>query len=194
MVIIDQPGKEAIEEGIALTEEGYWPVPLFNGVDGYKLPMLINVEAIVRGLSSGAERLQAAVPVKDASPAFLLDSNRMKSYTKRVGKYDNRWCVFAQDMPSADFILSQGIRQIVVRTNVKIAEDLSHILYTYQKKNIPIYSCNGSKPWKKLRISKPAWWRRYFQRFKVIFGLKRNAAGGFGGLIPDPSDRSYSGG
>jgi hypothetical protein len=118
----------------------------------------------------------------------MLDSKRMTGSGKQPGTYDNRWCVFPQDMPSAAFLVKQGIHKIVVRS-AGIQNDLSHILHRYQDERIEIYLCTG-KELERVPIVKPSNYKSLSYRFRVIFGLTRNGAGGFGGRIPEPTQGS----
>lgn len=197
MIIVDLPGKEGVEEGLALAQLGYRPVPIYNGVVGQnKGSMLIDVWDIVKALFQGADELTALNIRPDAPPAFLLDFNRMKVRDKRPGKFDNRWCIFAQDMPSAAFLLRRGIKRIIVRSD-KIQDDLSHILCRYQEQGLKIYKCMGNNI-KAETVSKPSRFKSFIYRFSVISGLTRNSAGGFGGKVPEPINTSggriYGGG
>jgi hypothetical protein len=117
----------------------------------------------------------------------------MESKSKVPGAFDNRWSIFAQDMPSTHFLKEHGINKIVLFSEF-VQDDLSHILFNYQKEGIQIYSSKGKKL---IEVKKPLRFRSYIYRYLVTFGLKRNAAGGFGGTIPDAvqhgSGRRYYG-
>ncbi len=119
----------------------------------------------------------------------MLDSKRMAGCGKKPGTYDNRWCVFPQDMPSAAFLLNAGIRRVIVRS-ARIHNDLSHILLRYQKEGIEIQLCTGQEI-EKITVVKPSRFRSISYRFSVILGLTRNSAGGFGGMIPEPTQSRY---
>jgi len=186
MIIVDLPGKIGVEEGMSLARLGYRPIPLYNGVCGpNRESMIVDVYDIICALNSYADELASLDLRNDAPPAFLLDSNRMNWTGNKAGKFDNRWCIFPQDMPSASFLLKNGIRKIIVRTQ-KIQDDLTHILLRYQENNIEIYKCGNDKIIEKKTISKPFGFKSLIYRFSVISGLTRNAAGGFGGKIPEP--------
>jgi len=186
MIIVDLPGKLGVEEGLGLAALGYQPVPLYNGVAGpMNTPMLVDVKEIVEALFSAAGVLRN-LPVSDsAPPAFLLDSNRMNVAMRIPGYYDNRWCIFPQDMPSADFLLKRRIQEVIVRAD-RIQDDLAHILCRYQERNIRISICESSET-VGITVPTPSRFKSLFYRCAVILGLTRNAAGGFGGLVPMPS-------
>jgi len=184
MIIVDLPGKRGIEEGLALARLGYRPVPLYNGVNKPNKEIgssIVDVRDIEAALFAGAEVLRTLRIAPAAPPVFLLDSNRMTMFGKLPGWYDNRWCVFPQDMPSATFLLKRRIQEVIVRSD-KIRDDLSHILFRYQEQKIKVSLCCGSEINVKT-VSKPRWFKSLLYRFKVMLGLTRNPAGGFGGFV-----------
>lgn len=189
-VIVDLPGQESVQEGLALARLGYRPVPLYNGVCGPSASsMVVPVTELVHALCKGADELPGLLLSPDAPPAFLLDSNRMRVSGKQEGKYDNRWCVFPQDMPSASYLKEKGICNVIVRAKNR-QDDLAHILCRYEKQGIAIYSSDGEAP-KPMKLLEPSNFKSVFYRFGVMLGLRRNAAGGFGGQIPEASEGGY---
>ena len=130
----------------------------------------------------------------DSPPVFMLDTNRMNG-TRSPGSYDNRWCVFPQDMPTAQYLSNKGIKKIIVRTTNSIQTDLERILYDYQKNGIALYILRAdAKSPKEFTAKKQSFAKEMAYRFRVILGLKRNATGGFGGKIPDAYESGGSGG
>lgn len=185
VLIADLPGAKGVLEGLLLAQKGYRPVPLYNGVYiPYRDAMMVDVTDIVKALHQGAGLLSRLSIRSDAPPVFLLDSNRMRGEEREAGRYDNRWCIFPQDMPSADFLLKQGVQQIYVRTKL-IQNDLSHILLRYQEKGIRIFHSTDNDTLKELTVVRPSLFRSCIYRFQTMFGLTRNAAGGFGGMVPE---------
>ncbi len=194
MIIVDLPGERGVREGLSLARLGYRPVPLYNGVAGPAGHSLLDVDGIARALFAGADELAQAPLRPDSPPAFLLDSKRMSDAGNKQGKYDNRWCVFPQDMPSAAFLMKNGIKRVIVRTDDdRIASDLAHILCRYQEQGISVSISCGEAGIKPVTVVRPTRFRSWLYRMSVIFGLKRNAAGGFGGMVPEPM-QSGSGG
>lgn len=186
MIIVDLEGDESVRVGIALAELGFRPVPLFNGNRGSG-EEIINVDDLEMSLYWGAEKLARINLEKNAKPAFLLDARRMKD-GKRVNTFDNRWCVFPQDMPSAEYLIHNNIKKVIVNSNT-IREDLSHILFRYQEKGIIICQTNDNGI-KQVKVHKPSRFKSIGYRLKVIMGLTRNPAGGFGSQVPDPMTRN----
>jgi hypothetical protein len=198
MVIVDLPGADSIAEGLDLCALGFRPVPLYNGTSPTRgVPLdceVIPIGEIVLQLRPGAEIIQQSNLRHDAPPAFLLDSRRLMYRGSVVGRYDNRWCVFPQDMPSADFIKGQGIRTVIIRTD-HIQNDLAHILRRYQDSGLPIHISNhpDAEP-TLIYIDKPSRFRNIAYRMSTLRGLKANSGGGFGGYIPLPAEGGgYSG-
>ena len=205
-IIVDLPGIKGVEESLALAQLGYRPVPLYNGVHNKNESiMVVNVQKTAKALYSGAEILAAVNLPYDAPPVFMLDSRRMEGIGNKPGSYDNRWCVFPQDMPSAGFLLKHGINNVIVRMEGKDifsgipqnnpGNDLSHILFRYQEAGINIQAANYESEPKDFDVTKPSQFKSLYYRFKVTMGLSRNSVGGFGSLIPDLSEsggRYYS--
>jgi len=200
-IIVDLPAENGVKESLALAQTGYRPVPLYNGVSSEKYDnMSVDARGLSRALYAGAAVL-AAISVRDgAPPVFMLDSRRMEGWKKSPGMYDNRWCVFPQDMPSASFLLNHKITKIIVRTGLErkiydnkqiqydIQDDLSHILFRYQEAGIKIQVVCGGDEIKNITVSKPSYFKNLQYRFGVMLGLSHNAAGGFGSMIPYPEE------
>jgi hypothetical protein len=188
MIVVDLPGESGVKESLALARLGYRPVPLYNGVNGRSFSVAVKVGEIATALFEGADILATYSIRPDAPPVFMLDSNRMNGAGKLPGTYDNRWCVFPQDMPSAAFLKNAGIRKVIVRSD-SIQNDLSHILLRYQQEGIEIYQCIGGNIGI-VSVVKPSKFKSLSYRFSVILGLTRNSAGGFGAVIPEPTQSS----
>ncbi len=189
VVVIDLPGAQSLWMGLALAGKGYRPVPLYNGCTGPH--EVIDQGSILEGLRAGADYL-ASLTLTDASPAFLVDSQRMKPTRKiEPGDFDNRWQVFCQDFPSAAFLIDRGLkRAILIQEGRRLPQDdLAHVLRRWQDAGIQIETkdmANQAAP-EPIRIEWPPWYRSLWQRLRAIFSLHRNPAGGFGGIVPKPS-------
>jgi hypothetical protein len=187
-IIIDLAGETAIAYAIALAQKGYRPVPLFNCATGH--PPAIPWQGLVHQLCAGAEDLLKLNIPADAPPAFVLDSRRMKPALAPVaGTFDNRWVVFPQDFPSAGFLNAHGIRSILLIQDTREKEDLAHVLFRWQQGGIEIkVSTPATLPETlPLTVRKPSMFRSIFYAMMVSLGLRRNSAGGFGGLVPQSS-------
>lgn len=153
-LIVDLPGAESVEVGIALAKDGYRPIPAFNGtIEQPGSRTTVDNQSVGMALLSGAEELKKIELSDDAKPAFLLDSNRLHRFRIGVSVFDNSWDIYPQDMPSADYFLNNGIHKIVVIGDC-LSRDLKKILYEYQKKKIDIYLKKGFNEPKKVRVRK----------------------------------------
>jgi hypothetical protein len=192
--VIDLPGERSVELGLALARAGYRPVPLFNGA--YHPGAIVSVQPVVDRLAAGARVLTPGGIRPDAPPAFLLDWNRdVPRVPPEPGHFDNRWLVFPQDFPSAAFLLSHGIRRVVLLQdrppNGQPKNDLAHVLRRWQEAGIEIYfqdPLSGGP--EALEVRRPYAFRSLFYRALAMVGLRRNSAGGFGSVIPMPSQSS----
>ncbi len=191
-VVLDLPGPDAAWYALALSQRGYRPVPLYNGVVGPGPSALVNVCGIVDALHAVGESLMSLQLRPDAPPIFLLDENRFAGgIIASPGRFDNRWWVFPQDFPSANFLLSQGIRSVILGQNRTGSpqRDLAHVLLRWQEAGIQILACdvNSQAQPTPLRVQRPNNFRALWYQALVLAGLRRNSAGGFGAVVPQPS-------
>jgi hypothetical protein len=192
-IILDLPEAESVWFGLALAQRGYRPVPLYNGASGPSA--IVNVGRIIGALQDEAESL-AKLPIEtNAPPVFLLDANRSAGgATVSPGRFDNRWAVFPQDFPSASFLVSHGVRAVVLAQTFagEPQRDLAHVLVRWQEAGLEILAADARSelPPDPIRVSRPGHFRRLWYRALVVAGLRRNSAGGFGGVVPEPSQSS----
>lgn len=153
-IILDIPGYDSIEEGLALAKLGYRPIPLFNGTNGQQGAMaLVDNHMIISALVWGALELEKLILPQDAPPVFLLDSNRTHRFKMNVSVFDNSWDLYSQDIPSAEYFLKNGISKIIIRGE-KIQRDLVKILYKFRKNGITLLFTNGYEYPKEVVIKK----------------------------------------
>lgn len=192
-LVLDLPRELAVNYGIAAAGVGYWPVPLFNCADG--MDAALNVAPIIHRLSQGADELQRSSTPIEAAPAFLIDSGRMSPDAPlSPGKFDNRYIILPQDFPSAGYLNARGIHRILwlyrrpggARARTP-ADDLCHVFRRWQESGLQIWGrdVDGQNA-ELIQIHKPSFFRSIFYRAIVLLGLRRNSAGGFGGIIPQP--------
>jgi len=198
VVVVDLPGVDSLKAGLALAEAGYQPVPLFNGAPGPTLTLggsaLIDVRPIVHWLERGAERLRGFPLAADACPAFLLDADRQAPQwrTAAPGRFDNRWLVFPQDFPSASFLLAQRIECAVLvqpSGRTQPLSDLAHVVLRWQEAGIEVQVLDpdAGGAGQPIQVARPSRFRSSWYRALALIGLRRNSAGGFGSVIPEPS-------
>jgi hypothetical protein len=187
-LIIDLPGGESLRLAIALALKGYQPIPLYNCAPDSR--GLIETREVMRMLLAGYKILEQLPPSVGAPPVFILDSHRLQGYAS-PGRYDNRWVVLPQDFPSSNMLLGHNIKNVlVVQDGVyQPAEDLRHVLKRWQNAgvNIMVTAIDQPANMTNIEITTPSNFRSLIYRALVLFGLRRNSAGGFGALVPQPS-------
>jgi hypothetical protein len=191
-VVVDLPGAQSVATGIALAMKGYRPVPLYNSCNG-PAPV-VNLSELMDALADGTEELKRRTLHEEAPPAFLLDSQRMTG-TPLPARFDNRWMAFPQDFPSASFLLSKGIRRVLLVSQSDRTEDLAHVFLRWQEAGIELYIKNpldgfGAKP---LIVTAPSRYRSMWYRVLALVGLRRASVGGFGAVVPTPGQPGGSG-
>jgi hypothetical protein len=207
-VIVDLPGASSAEVGFALAAAGFRPIPLYNASPGPEQIIgigsaspspsnaVIDMGPIVDAISRVTSTLARMNFSPQAAPAFLLDSDRT-SGTKAAttGMFDNRWMVFPQDFPSANFLQAQGIRRalLVQQHKLEPREDLAHTLLRWQqggiailskRLNIPDGAADDAPPTPTV-VKRPSMFRAAWYRALTQMGLRRSSAGGFGSYIPE---------
>jgi hypothetical protein len=187
-VVIDLPGVVSVTRGLQLARRGYRPVPLFNTTHGRDA--VIPVRDILEGLNTGRRVIPATGIPADAPPAFLLDSQRLGG-TPLPGRYDNRWTVLPQDFPSAAKLREHGMVAVLLWQlhHAQPADDLAHVLRRWQDAGLDIYLEFGdlASPPVPLKVHRPSRYKSILHRLFVLSGLRRNSAGGFGSVVPEPS-------
>lgn len=183
-LVLDVAGKIAIAAGLELARKGYRPVPLFNGNPG--TGAVRDMEPLIDHLMAGTSQLRHARLAPNSPPAFLLDCYRLDGVPS-PGRFDNRWVTVPQDFPSAMKLMTEGIRSIQV-IRAKASDDLAHVLLRWQQGGVrlsvrePPYALSAP-----VIVSAPSRFRSLWYRVLVAAGLRRNSAGGFGSIVPDPS-------
>ncbi|AFY33801.1 hypothetical protein [Calothrix sp. PCC 7507] len=188
-VLVNLPGVESVELGVALGKRGYRPIPLYNCCEGTNA--IVPMAAIIDSLVSATPILQQLQLPLLAPPAFLIDANRMRDTAKpSPGDFDNRCLIFPEDFPSAKFLLSQGIQRVLLlQRNETPESDLAHVLLRWQQQGIQLLRQNplvSGQPIP-LVVSPPPRFRNFWYRALTLLFLRRNSAGGFGSVIPDES-------
>ena len=137
-VVVDLPGDESVEIGLALAKLGYRPIPIYNGtIEQENARATVDNQTVGAALLWGAEILKQIEINDEALPVFLLDKNRLNRFKLDVSLFDNSWDVYPQDLPSADYLLKNGIDKIIVVSD-SLSKDLKRIFRKFKKKNIRI--------------------------------------------------------
>lgn len=204
-IIVDLPGPQSLCAGFALAKEGYRPVPLYNTTSGsrQRLPpekcVLGDVSALVEMLSRPLPEYVRSTIIGNNPPALLIDSHRLRGERGPApGMYDNRWVVFPQDFPSAAFLKSRGIVQAIViqEGSGQPAEDLAHVLLRWKEGGIALFVQDAAQTpaLMPLDVRRPRGFRSAIYCALALMGFRRNSAGGFGSVIPVPTQGGGFGG
>lgn len=138
-LILDVHGIEAVELGVALAASGSCLVPLFNTSPG------VNEAVDARGLTAALKAAAATLRRKsEGRPVFLLDADRQTlnirwtELTYADGSnpffvagrpyFENRWFVFASDLPTEKTLRARGIERLVVVSRTPLLADLRDAL------------------------------------------------------------------
>lgn len=194
-IVVDLPNVRAVQMGMALAAIGYRPVPLFNVTVGRD--PIIRIDPLADALGEAVAPLaELRIPL-DAPPAFLLDSRRMSPEAPLLpGKFDNRWIVLPQDFPSGNRLLARGIGEVLLvqATDDAPREDLAHVLLRWQRAGVRLQLLNvtGNRQPAPITVRPPTLFRRAWYLLLALSSLRRSSAGGFGGMIPLPSEGGSS--
>src|SRR6266404_9611354 len=157
-IIVDLPGGDSIRYGLALARLGFRPVAVLDGSPGPftvvgpmphgaqggigqpKVTAVVDMRDLLFALCASAPVLKEISIVSNASPAFLLDSQRMKGHASDADLFDNRWKVFPQDFPSAKFLREQGVHRVLLiqESAAQPQEDLAHVLLRWQEAGLEV--------------------------------------------------------
>jgi hypothetical protein len=200
-LILDLPGAEAIWWAVALLSAGYRPVLRLNTAPGHEELHVVestrssfptsalDLTDVIKAICLATPILEKAALSADAPPVFLLGSQRMTgTQPVRPELFDNRWMVFPQDFPSAQFLKEQHITRVLLvqRGASEPLSDLAHVLLRWQQTGIPIYAKDLAKPDAptEIVVTKPSRFKTAWYRALAILRLRRNSAGGFGAVVP----------
>ena len=192
-LLVELAGANGVEVGISLARSGYRPIPLYNacpyGFDDMEagLPSVIDVVPIMRALERETTNLKSIALPYSAPPAFLLDANRKNAaFSPQLGWFDNRSIIRESDLPTADFLKRNGIRQvIVIRSNPNLQTDLRAVLASWRDAGLAIAEQAPDLPWSPLAVNLPRpsilslWWNKFLLRF----GYRLNSSGSFGRFV-----------
>lgn len=154
-LIVDLPGSEGVYMGISLAKKGYRPIPVYNGtIEQTGAKATVDNTTVGKALRWGAGIMRELELKEDAPPAFLTDSNRLNSFRQNRSMFDNSWDLYAQDLPTAEYLMASGIRRVVV-VGDRISKDLKPIFYKYYKKGLDImWAKNYASP-VNIRVLRP---------------------------------------
>ena len=197
-LFVELVGAEGVEFGVTLARSGYQPIPLYKlcpySIDVFGVqsaasgvPSVIDVGPIMSALEREASTLRRlAVPVL-APPAFLLDANRQHAaFTPREGSFDNRSIIRETDVPTAAFLKSHGIREVIlVQAKLSLQSDLRAVLLAWQDGGLTISRQVLTESWNPqlFTVAKPMLIKAWWDKLQLRFGYPLNEAGSFGRFL-----------
>jgi hypothetical protein len=190
-VIIDLPGESAVSLGLALGLRGVRPVLAINACSAPD--ELVSMHAVLDILAMGARFSEAFPTGPKLAPAFILDSRRSGGSAHPVfpGCFDNRWAIFASDLPAAHVLREAGLTKvIVVQFGTKPLDDIEAVLRAYQEDELELLLCDLSKPGAltALKVVERGWFSEALRSLRRRLSLSRNYQGSFGHRVPtEPS-------
>lgn len=188
LVVINLPGAASVRHALLAAAAGYRPVPLFAGC--FRPSAAILQHGLREALIEATPHLEARRLPPDAPPAFLLDANRLGAAAPPPGVFDNRWCVFPQDFPSAGKLRHHGIRRaFVIQRDRRIDSDLATVLARWRDGGLTIAldhpDTGYTAPPDHLEAATES--ESPWHRSTLLSGLRPSPTGGFGAVVPQPS-------
>jgi len=191
LIFVDLPGPKSVALGSVLAVSGCDIVCTFNNWPHPK--GLVRPEYVLSALLRYASWLgqnRSAFPTP-APVAWLCDQERFSGYSGQPGQFDNRYYIEDSVIPGPKFLLERGITKVVYiseETNV-IKADLANHLYFYHKEGIRI---GHVVAFPEGTLGEPSVIIPEKRNFSTT-GFFRSSAGGFGGVIPQPSSGGSGG-
>jgi hypothetical protein len=185
-VIIDLPAEEGLILALALAQRDVRPVLAINACSASG--EVIDMRAAQKLLDFAARHAPAFPAGMQVRPAFILDARRDGSnLTKTAGMFDNRWELFASDLPSVEELRTAGITQVVVAQNdQRVRGDLEAILCAYQAGGLQLQLRDARQNhFTSLNLSKRNWLSRLFGTIHRRLSYRRRWDGSFGRTIPE---------
>lgn len=143
-IIVDFPGTQSVAAGMWLAQNyGYRPIPIYNGtIEQRGARATSDNSSILHALAWGASILLNVQLSENAPPAFLTDTNRLQRHKLDVSVFDNSWDVYHQDLPTEEYFLNHGIKNILIVGN-SYHKDLKRIFNSFPKKKLSVYLTDG---------------------------------------------------
>jgi len=167
---------------------------LFDPASGVRLATLERAAARFWGTLTLGAHANGYVTDAGGRPTHLWIAQRSATKATDPGLFDNRWLVFPQDFPSANFLRSHAMDSalLVQAQPDQPQSDLAHVLLRWQQAGLPlrvVTPAPGAAP-QPLSVRRPRLFRWMWHRALASLGLRRNSAGGFGAVVPMPSSSS----
>jgi hypothetical protein len=186
-MIVDLGGSCAVRMGLALGQRGWRPVFAINTTSSRR--EIIEMKPVLRWLRRGAMLRSAFAAGAGAPPAFILDARRVGVRLPVATSYDNRWTLFAGDLPSAERLRAQRIESVtVVQDGVRLRSDLRAIAWAYQRSGLDVRIADlQSETLVSLTGQRQGWLGFVFDQVARRVFSRRRGDGTYGREVPEPS-------
>ncbi len=204
MVIVDLPGATTIEVGVTLMKQmaqlvctfDHWPSSTRNR----SADTVVDADEIIDMMYTLAPEAAEVYPnlSPSAPPVWLCDSRRLgdDEPDPTPGTFDNRYYIDDSILPGIPTLNKAGIRRVVY-FNERLDDDplpdvAPFIVDSSKQKGITVerVALTEKETW----IEPKPIERLPFETKLPIRSFKRSDLGGFGKLVPQPSEGSYSSG
>jgi hypothetical protein len=183
-VVVELPGEAGVFLGVALSEVGYRPVPLYNAVP--HRAGLVELDSVMSALAGGAAQLGPLAP--SAPPAFLLDSRRMstRALPGDVAAYDNRSITRLTDFPSPSRLARAGFQRALLVQAVpeRPSPDLEAVLLEWQGHGLELWrlAADVDEPARPFVLQPRPWYARA-RAWLLGMGLRQRRDGAYGRFL-----------
>ena len=198
-IIVNMPGEEGVALGLALSEAGYRPIPVYNACpyatydplsdeipsisDAKRVDTLalVDVVPIMSAISRFALELEAAQLPPTALPAFLVDENRqsggqsLRALNGSTIVRSSHPRIFHQPNSLRNMVIAI----VVIQTKRKFRTDLIQVLLAWQAGGLIIAEQEAWQPWdpRDLTVKPPSLIPLLWHRLQAKFGYRRNHLG-----------------
>lgn len=202
MVLVDLPGAAAIEVGVTLMKHGaqfvstfdHWPFSRLNRGARVAVKAQVVIQAMYT-LAPEVHALRRGL-TPDVAPVWLCDSRRLGrlGVEPTPGTFDNRYYIDDSILPGIKTLKGAGIRRLIY-LNLKAGDapqpDLVPFIIEAHKAGLTLehVALQEEETWIKPRSMDVP-----FKTKLPIRGFRRTDMGGFGKMIPVPSEGSYGSG
>lgn len=202
MVIVDLPEQKTIEVGLLLMQQRAQFVSTFDhwihAVGSPLSSRAVDPEKLVDAMFTLAPKvysMRSSLPA-DAPPVWLCDSRRLgdQKLKPSPGTFDNRYFIDDSILPGIKTLKKAKIQQVVylnTSINKQPLPDLVPFLVDADRAGIRLFQV-GIKD--KTTWSKPKPIEKLFKTKLPLKGFRRSDMGGFGKVVPEPSEGGYSSG
>lgn len=183
-VLIDVPGEAAVSWALALGRKGLRPVFAINTSSAPS--ELVPMDAVKVALAAGA-RFGACFPTGPGlMPAFVLDSRRPGDRGSLPGCFDNRWTLFASDLPSGADLLGARVRRVVLVRQGEVLGDVEEVLREYQRQGLELLclDVDATLGLARMTLRERGWFGRAIANIRRRVSLTRRADGSYGHRVP----------